>query len=125
MIAVAIVVVVALEVVAAGVALYAVSRVGRFETRLNGRLDRLEQEGHRQLTQVQGIRDDSFGNLKDILGEIGRISKQIDRFEDDALALQRTLKEARNVFQEPRLDRALLARILERLEELERRASGG
>jgi len=107
-----------------GAALFAVSRIGRSETRLNARLDAIEQRLDRHQSAVEGMRDDVMGNLRHVLGQNDLMAKHIVRFEEDALELQRTIKDVRNIFQEPRLDRAVMTRILERLESLERRTGG-
>ncbi len=107
-----------------GAALVAISRTGRAETRINGRLVNLEQRLDRFMTEVEGIRDEMNGNMRHVLRQNDEMAKHIVRFEEDALELQRTIKDVRNIFQEPRLDRAVLARILERLETLERRIQG-
>ncbi len=104
-----------------GAALFAVSRIGRAETRINARLDAIEQRLDRHQSSVEGMRDDVMGNLRHVLGQNDLMAKHIVRFEEDALELQRTIKDVRNIFQEPRLDRAVMTRILERLESLERR----
>ncbi len=111
----------ALAAVSGGAALFAVSRIGRSETRINSRLDALEQRLDRHQSAVEGMRDDVMGNMKHVLGQNDLMAKHIVRFEEDALELQRTIKDVRNIFQEPRLDRAVLTRILERIESLERR----
>lgn len=115
----------AMSVVAAGAALWAISRIGRAETRLNARLDGVEQRLEKYHTTTEGIRDDVLGQLRHVMNQNDLTARHVVRFEEDALELQRTIKDIRNVFQEPRLDRAVMTRILERIEALERRLGPG
>lgn len=130
------IVLVSLSAAAAGAALWAISRIGRAETRLNVRLDGVEQRLEQYHTTTEGIRDDVFGQLRHVMGQndliVGRIAhleeetlRHVTRFEDNVVTLQRTIKDVRNGFQEPRLDRAVMNRILERIEGIERRLDPG